>query len=145
MLQLSPIHTASYNHATGYITFYTRLKLFLTTYVHKQFPGSDNLPWSGEEMMTALFSQTFSIGSLHPSMPSSSSMASSMTSSVGGATNQASVNEGAGRPSPPVPHSLPQRSDSPPPPKPISGPVPQKQHNFPETGGRSSANRERVD
>ena len=33
MLQLSPIHIASYNHATGYITFYIRLKLFLTTYV----------------------------------------------------------------------------------------------------------------
>ena len=96
-------------------------------YTNTQFPGSDYLPWAGEEMLTALFTRAFSIGSLHPSMTSSKSM----TSSVGGNTNPSSM---AGRDSPPIPHE-PPRADSPPPPKPISGPAPEKQHTFPETGG----------
>ena len=63
-------------------------------------------------MLHALFNKTFTIGSLHPSMKSSPE-------------------------SPLLSHSEHERPDSPPPPKPISGPIPQKEHMFPETGGMS--------
>ena len=81
-------------------------------------------------MLTALFTRAFSIGSLHPSMTSPNQVASSLS----GSTNPSSSERPAGRESPPVPHE-PSRSDSPPPPKPISGPTPEQQHTFPETGG----------
>ena len=76
-------------------------------------------------MLSALFNRTFSIGSLHPSMRPTPSL-------MGGAANQVSVNDQA---SPPVDHTDPERPDTPPPPKPISGPIQQKEHTFPETGG----------
>lgn len=81
-------------------------------------------------MLTSLFNQTFSIGSRYN--PSSSLMTSL---SVGGASDQAMTNESAAAASHPTPHLEPQRPDSPPPPKPFSGPTAEKQHTFPESGG----------
>lgn len=82
-------------------------------------------------MLTALFSRAFSIGSLHPSMTSSKPL----PSSVGGSTDPPSNGlQRDDRESPPIPHE-PARPDSPPPPKPVSGPATDKQHTFPETGG----------
>jgi hypothetical protein len=96
-----------------------------------QFPGSDYLPWSEEEMLTALFTRAFSIGSLHPSM----TPPKPLPSSVGDSTNTPSSGiQGSGHESHPIPHE-PVRPDSPPPPKPVSGPATEKQHAFPETGG----------
>ena len=87
-------------------------------------------------MMAGLFNQTFTIGSLYPNSLETAASTSSMTASMGGATNETNMNETVGRTSPPVPHAEPERSDSPPPPKPFAGPAAQKQHTFPETGGR---------
>ena len=96
-----------------------------------QFPGSDYLPWSEEEMLTALFTRAFSIGSLPPSMTSSKPL----PLSVGGSTDPPSSGlQRVGHESPPIPHE-PARPDSPPPPQPVSGPATEKQHTFPETGG----------
>lgn len=83
-------------------------------------------------MLTALFTRAFSIGSLHPSMTSSSKP---LPSSLGTSTDPPSSGvQGGDRESLPIPHE-PARSDSPPPPKPVSGPSTEKQHTFPETGG----------
>ena len=57
------------------------------------------------------------------------------SSSMGGASDQAMVNETAGVTSHTTPRMEPQRPDSPPPPKPFSAPTAQKQHTFPESGG----------
>ena len=84
-------------------------------------------------MLTALFTRTFSIGSLHPSMIPSKPL----PLSVGDSTNTASSGiQGVGHAdeSTPIVHEA-ARPDSPPPPKPVSGPATEKQHTFPETGG----------
>ena len=82
-------------------------------------------------MLTHLFSLKFSIGSLGPN-PVQSQMS---LSAIGGATNQATMNEQAANANAMFHAAEQQRSDSPPPPKPFSGPTPQKEHTFPETGG----------
>lgn len=83
-------------------------------------------------MLTALFSRTFSIGSLHPSLTSSSKP---LPSSLGASSDPPSTGvQGGSHGSPSIPHE-PARPDSPPPPKPVTGPATEKQHTFPETGG----------
>lgn len=84
-------------------------------------------------MLTALFTQTFSIGSLHPSMTPSKPL----PLSVGNSTHTPSSGiQGGGHAdeSTPIVHEA-ARPDSPPPPKPVSGPATEKQHTFSETGG----------
>ena len=81
--------------------------------------------------MTALFTRAFSIGSLHPSVTSPKTL----PSSVGESTDtSSSCLQRSGHDSPPIPHE-PAVPDSPPPPKPVSGPATEKQHTFPDTGG----------
>lgn len=96
-----------------------------------QFPGSDYLPWSEEEMLTALFTRAFTIGSMHPSLTPPKALPSSVSDSRD--TPVSGVQRG-GHESPPIPHEH-DRSDSPPPPKPVAGPATEKQRTFPETGG----------